>query len=218
VRQRDPNARENRTVIGCQTLTPIKDSDLRFRMLGVFPLVFFFAQAAHYWRIQQLGHMLWMCNIGDLLLAFGLFFRQPVLIRVAGIWMIPGFVIWFRFVVMEWGLFLSSALAHVGGILVGMIALKKVGVNRESWLYAFGWYLLVQVLSRLFTAPDLNVNLAHKIQPGFERVFSSYWQFWITLAAATALVLWGLGAFFSWLWPPQSTTPTKLSSATTAEP
>ena len=182
-------------------MASIKDSDFRFRMLGVFPLVFFFAQAAHYWRIQQLGHMLWMCNIGDLLLALGLFFRQPVLIRVAGIWMIPGFVIWFRFVVLEWGLFLSSALAHIGGILVGMIALKKVGVNRESWLYAFAWYLLVQVISGLFTAADLNVNLTHKIQPGFESAFSSYWQFWLTVAAATALVLWLLTLLFNRFWP-----------------
>ena len=170
-------------------------------MLGVFPLVFFFAQAVHYWKIQQLGHMLWMCNVGDLLLAIGLFFRRPVLIRIAVIWMIPGLVVWFRYVVLEWGLFFSSLLAHVGGILVGIVALKKVGVDRRSWLYAFGWYLLIQLLSRLLTTADLNVNLAHRIQPGFERVFTSYWQFWLTLAAATAVVLWLLTLLLARLWP-----------------
>ena len=182
-------------------MVSIKDPDVRFRMLGIFPLVFFFAQAEHYWRIQQLGHMLWMCNVGDLLLAIGLFLRQPVLIRIAVIWMIPGLVIWFRFVVLEWGLFFSSVLAHVGGILVGMIALKKVGVDKASWLYAFGWYLLIQMLSRLFTAADLNVNLSHRMQPGFERVFNAYWQFWLTAALLTALVLWLLAALLARFWP-----------------
>ena len=182
-------------------MASIKNSDVRFRLLGVFPLIFFFAQAAHYWRIQQLGHMLWMCNVGDLLLAIGLFFRQTVLIRIAVIWMIPGFVIWFRFVVLEWGLFFSSVLAHVGGILVSIVAVKKVGMDRKAWLYAFGWYLLIQILSRLFTAADLNVNLSHKIQPGFERVFSAYWQFSLTVAVATAFVLWLLAYLLTRLWP-----------------
>jgi hypothetical protein len=170
-------------------------------MLGIFPLVFFFAQAAHYWRIQQLGHMLWMCNVGDLLLAIGLFFQKPVLIRIAVIWMIPGFFIWFRYVVLEWGLFFSSVLAHVGGILVGMVSLKKVGVDKASWLYAFGWYLLIQILSRFLTTADLNVNLSHRMQPGFERVFSSYWQFWLTAALLTAFVLWLLAALLARVWP-----------------
>jgi hypothetical protein len=182
-------------------LASIKDSDVRFRLLGFFPLVFFFAQAEHYWRINQLGHMLWMCNVGDLLLAIGLFLKQPVLIRIAVIWMVPGFVIWFRFVVLEWGLFLSSVLAHVGGLLVGAVALKRVGMDRRSWIYAFGWFLLIRILSRTLTSADLNVNLAHRIQPGYEQVFRSFWQFWITGTVATALMLWILGLVLTRIWP-----------------
>lgn len=182
-------------------MVSIKDRDVRFRLLGFFPLVFFFAQAAHYWKINQLGHMLWMCNIGDLLLAIGLFLNRPILIRIAVIWMVPGFVIWFRYVVLEWGLFLSSVLAHVGGILVGAVALKRVGMDGRSWVYAFGWFLLVHTLSRTLTSADLNVNLAHRIQPGFEHLFHSYWHFWLTGALLTALILWILGLLLSRLWP-----------------
>lgn len=182
-------------------MVSIKDADTRFRLLGFFPLVFFFAQGVHYWKISQLGHMLWMCNIGDLLLAIGLFWKQPVLIRIAVIWMVPGFAIWFRFVVLEWGVFFSSVLAHVGGLMVGAVALKKVGMDGRSWLYAFAWYLLVHTLSRALTSADLNVNLAHRIQPGFETVFGSYWKFWLTGVVATALILWVLGIVLSRLWP-----------------
>src|SRR5882724_5571480 len=74
----------------------------RFRLLGVLPLTFFLAQAVHYWRIDQLGHLLWLCNIGNLLLAVGLFLDQSVLIRVAVIWSIPGLFVWARYVVAEW--------------------------------------------------------------------------------------------------------------------
>jgi len=162
-------------------------------LLGFLPLLFFVAQGIHYWRINQLGHMLWMCNIGNLLLAIGLFLEESTLIRIAIIWTIPGLVVWVLYVVLTSGIIPSSALAHVGGIVIGMIALRKVGMDRRAWLYAMGWYLLIQLLSRLFTAPDLNVNLTHRIQPGWEQTFSSYWQFSLTLTAATALILWSLG-------------------------
>ena len=49
--------------------------------MGILPLLFFIAQAIHYWQIDQLGQMLWMCNIGSLILALGLFLERPVLIR-----------------------------------------------------------------------------------------------------------------------------------------
>ena len=170
-----------------------RSPDTRLRLLGILPLLFFVAQGIHYWRLNQLGHMLWMCNIGNLLLAIGLFLEEPILIRIAIIWTIPGLVVWVLYVVLTSGIIPSSALAHVGGIVIGMIALRKVGMDRKAWFYALAWYLLIQLVSRLFTAPDLNVNLSHRIQPGWEQTFSSYWRFSLTLTAATALILWSLG-------------------------
>lgn len=173
----------------------------RMRLLGLLPLLFFVAQGIHYWRIHQFGNMLWMCNIGNLLLALGLFFDKPVVIRLAAIWMIPGLLVWFVYVVLAWGVFLTSTLAHVGGLAAAAIALKTYRMDRNSWRYAFGWYLVVQLLSRFFTAAELNVNLAHAVQPGWERTFTSYWMFWLTLTLATAVVLWLSGLFWRTLWP-----------------
>ena len=173
----------------------------RTRLLGLLPLLFFLAQGVHYYRIQQLGHMLWMCNIGNLLLAFGLFLEKPLLVRVAAIWTIPGLIIWFLYVVLAWGVFFTSTLAHVGGLAVAAVALKAYGMDRRSWVYAFGWELLVQLVSRFATAPDLNVNLAHAVQPGWERTFPSYWMFWLTLTIVTAAVLWLSGLLWRSLWP-----------------
>src|SRR5688572_11631102 len=92
----------------------------KLRLLGILPLIFFIAQLVHYWPINELGHMFWMCNIGNLILAMGLFLEKPVPIRLAAIWTLPGLVVWFVWVVLTWGLFLSSILAHVGGLIVAM--------------------------------------------------------------------------------------------------
>lgn len=173
------------------------------RWLGVLPLIFFLAQVAHYWRINELGHVVWMCNIGNLILALGLFFEKPVLIRLAAIWTVPGLIVWFIYVVLAWGVFLSSTLAHVGGISVAMIALKRYRMDRSSWGYAFGWYLVIQLLSRFITPAALNVNLAHAVAPGWERTFQSYWAFWLVLTAATAAVLWLSGMILWTIWRPR---------------
>ena len=176
----------------------------RLRLLGVLPILFFLLQGVHYWRINQLGHLFWMCNLGNLLLAIGLLLEKPLVIRLAAIWTIPGLLVWFLYVVLTWGVFFSSTLAHVGGIAVAALALKYYRMDRRSWVYAFGWYIGVQLLSRFFTAPELNVNLAHAVQPGWEQTFPSYWPFWLTLTLATAAGLWVSGLLWRIAWPSES--------------
>ena len=173
----------------------------KLRLLGIFPLIFFILQAVYYWKRKELGHLFWMCNVGNLLLALGLFIEQPRLIRIAAIWTIPGLFVWIVYVVLAWGVFFSSTLAHVGGLGVAMIAISRVGMDRSSWRWAFGWYLLVQVASRFLTAPSLNVNLAHSIQPGWEGAFQqSYTLFWLVLTAFTIITLWLSGLLLWGIW------------------
>jgi hypothetical protein len=82
-----------------------------------------------------------------------------------------------------------------------MFVLRKIGMVRLTWLYAFGWYLVLQLLSRLFTASELNVNLAHQIQPGWESLFGAYWEFWLVLTLVVALTLFVLEFAFRRIWP-----------------
>ena len=177
---------------------------LRFRLMGFLPVIFFLAQALHYWRGGGLGNLLWMCNAGSLVLATGLFLDRRELIRAAAIWTIPGLALWIRYVLyatFNYEMVLSSILVHVGGIVIGLIVLRRVRMDRLAWLYAFAWYLIVQVAARLFTTPELNVNLAFRIQPGWDHAFSSYWKFWIVMTAVVAAGLWMIGLVLSWVWP-----------------
>jgi hypothetical protein len=179
----------------------------RFRLLGLLPLAFFLAQGVHYWQIRELGHMFWMCNVGNLLLAIGLLLGQPILIRAAGIWAVPGLVVWYLYVVVPYGVFWSSMLAHIGTFLVAMLALYKVRVERNAWLYALGWYFIVQLLSRLLTPVEMNVNVAQNIQAGWEQTFSSYWKFWLVMTLMITAGLWLLGRLFFALWPARAPSP-----------
>lgn len=188
----------------------IKLADSSFRALGILPLAFFLAQAVHYWRINELGHMLWLCNIGNLLLAIGLFLNHALLIRVAVIWSIPGLVLWVIYVVLPWGVFLSSAVIHLGGIIVGLIAIRRVRMDRMAWAYAFLWYLGVQLLSRFITATELNVNMSQAIEPGWRQVFDAYWKFWSVGTALTAFILWFIGFGLRKVWPAASESKSRL--------
>ena len=176
-------------------------TDMRFRLMGLLPLTFFLAQAIHYWRVGGMGNLLWMCNVGNLLLAVGLLLNHREMIRAAAIWTIPGLGIWIRFVLFEYDFVVSSALAHVGGILVALVVLRRVRMDRTAWVYAFAWYLVMQVVSRLTTDPRLNVNVVDRIQTGWENTFSSYWKFWIVMTAGVAFCLWAIGIVLSWIWP-----------------
>lgn len=174
---------------------------LRFRLLGVLPLLFFAAQAVHYWRIGQIGQMLWMCNIGNLLLAAGLLFEQVTFIRAAVLWMIPGLLVWLLYVVFAWGVFFASTLAHVGGLIIGLIAIRRVGMTRRSWRYGLAWFFVMQFLSRFLTPVEFNVNVSQRIEEGWQKTFSSYWQFWIVLSLLAVAIMWVLGMVLYKAWP-----------------
>jgi hypothetical protein len=176
----------------------------KFRLWGIPPLLFFLAHAFYYWRRGESGHILWMCNVGNLLLAIGLLLDRPTLTRVSAVWLIPGLGLWFWFVVRQWGILFTSTLAHVGGLAVGMVALSRVRVDGRTWLYAFAWYLFMQQVCRLVTAAELNVNVAHRVYEGWEATFSAYWQFWLATTLVVAACLWIIVTIFSKLWPPRS--------------
>jgi hypothetical protein len=180
-------------------------SDVRFRLIGVLPLIFFLAQTVHYWRYGGLSHLAWMCNVGNLLLAIGLFFGHRELIRAAAIWTIPGLGVWFWYVWLSGSTAWSSTLAHVGGLLVALVVLRRIRMDRIAWFYAFVWYLFMQIVSRAVTAPVHNVNVAFRVQDGWENAFSSFWKFWIVMTLVVAVGLWGLGLLFWWIWPAPTT-------------
>lgn len=186
----------------------------RFRSLGVLPVVFFLSQAIHYWHIGEFGQVFWMCNIGNLVLATGIFLNERTLIRVAAIWMVPGVLVWIAYVVPTWGILftgqaswgqlfgvLASTLAHLGGFSVGMLVLRRVRMDGRAWVFAFAWYFVLQLISRMATPAPMNVNVSQQIQAGWEQSFAAYWKFWAVLTVLVGLCLWVLASILKLVWP-----------------
>lgn len=178
--------------------------ETRYRLLGLLPLAFFAVQTIHYWRFGGMGHLLWMCNLGNVLLGIGLLISHRELIRAAAIWTIPGLVVWIIYVLLPSGFYFSTTLAHVGGFIVGLVALHRVRMDRYAWIYAFAWYLVTQIAARLLAPPELNVNVAHRVQDGWGNAFVSYWKFWLVLTATVAAAMWVIGKVLALIWPLRS--------------
>jgi hypothetical protein len=99
------------------------------------------------------------------------------------------------------GVVFASVLAHVGGLLVGLVALRRVGVDRYAWVYGLGWYFVVQLTSRFSTRYDFNVNASQKIYPGWDHTFHAYWKFWLVMSLLVAAMLWIITLVLNKLWP-----------------
>jgi hypothetical protein len=151
------------------------------------------------------------------LLAIGLFLNHKELIRASAIWTIPGLGIWFWYVWLQGSTAWSSTVAHVGGIIVGLFVLSRVRMDRIAWLYAFAWYLFIQIVSRLITPPAMNVNVVFRVQPGWEGAFNSFWKFWLVMTLIVAAALWAIGLVLSWIWPARSVLAAKPVLATASE-
>jgi hypothetical protein len=176
---------------------------IEFRLFGLLPLIFFAAHFLHYLKVGGLANMLWLCHVSSLLLAAGLFLNRPVLIRVATFWMITGLFIWICYVVAGGEWILTSLFIHVGGVIVGLVALHIVRADRTAWLYALAWFLLVQQVSRMVAPTELNVNVAHRVYDGMDKYFSAYWQYWLASTMGVAIGLWMLGVTLWKMFPPR---------------
>ena len=161
----------------------------RYRLAGILPLALFIARFAELYGKGETPHILWVCHISNLLIAIGLFLGNMELIRVSVLWLIIGAPLWPIDVIRTGVLDITSVGTHYVGLVIGLLAMRGRGMGKYSWLYALIWFLLLQQLARMFTPPELNVNIAHSIYPGWEQFFSAYWQYLIFITAGEAISL-----------------------------
>jgi hypothetical protein len=180
---------------------PLEDT-LVNRYFGLLPLGFFLGRLAYFHVQGGASQILWLCHLGNLVLAVGLLFNQPFLIRVAVLWLILGFPLWLGDVA-QFGLEgLTSAVTHLGGLVVGLAALRQIGFGQTTWHYALAWYLLMQLVCRWWTAPEMNINIAHSVYRGWEGIFPRYPLYWVLITIGAAASLWFLERLLIHFFPP----------------
>ncbi len=175
----------------------------RLRLLGAVPLIIFFIHFSYNCSQGNPGHVLWMCHVSNLALGVGLLIGHRGLVRLAPMWLLPGIPLWIMDMMTTRQMPPITFFSHLVGPAVGLIALKHVRAARWTWLWAWVWFLFIQQLARMFTRPELNVNVAHSIYPGWERFFGAYWQYWVFVVVSSAAGLWFVGRLLQWFAPPE---------------
>ena len=177
---------------------------LRFRLLGVLPLLFFLARVIEYvFKAKTPEQILWSCHVSNLMLAIGILCNLPWLIRIAAFWQILGLPPWAIDMVVSKLVTPVSLFSHLGGVMVAFLALWVVRAKRGSWLPSLIYFIVLQQITRLLTVPGpyTNVNVAHFAYGGMKDWFGSYWTYWLANTAVTAVTLWLLDLGFAQLFP-----------------
>ena len=173
-------------------LTPAWQT-MRFRLLGIVPLLFFLARVIQYvYFAKTPEHILWSCHISNLMMAIGLFCAWPWLIRISVFWQILGVPPWVLDMWVSKLVTPVSVFTHLGGVIFAIVAIRQVGAKRWSWIPSLVYFLVLQQITRLLTEPGIytNVNVAHFGYGPTKDWFASYWTYWMANTAATAATLW----------------------------
>lgn len=173
-----------------------------WRAVGTLPLIFFGAYAVDAWRDHRLADCLWMCHVANVMLAFGMLMHRPTAITLAAVWIVFGIPLWIYDMWHTGQLNPISTISHVGGLLVALYAVAHVRVSANPWFYGILVYLAIQQLCRWVTPAALNVNLAHRIYPGWEQRFGDYGAYWGAITLATAVSIWAIGLLLMYAFPP----------------
>jgi hypothetical protein len=163
-----------------------------FRSLGWLPLILFVARFVAYQQLGQPSQMLWMCHLANLTLAIGLFLANPLIIRVSVLLLIFGIPPWIVDMFTIKIVTPVSIASHLGGTVVGLLAIAKVRAQSWSWLAALLSFILVQVISRFVTPPEFNINTAHRVYDIWKDTVSSYWIYWVISTAVIGVTLWAI--------------------------
>jgi hypothetical protein len=163
-------------------------------MSAVIALGLFAQKLLHDWPQGLAANSLWMCHVGNLALGIGLLIRKPLVTRIAVMWIYCGLPMWLIDIVVTGTSSLPSVLSHVGGVVVAGVVLscKCWMSQRFDWLVAWVGFLVVQQISRSFTLPELNINLAHSVHESSRTIFASYSLYAVFIAASSAFALWAV--------------------------
>ena len=139
---------------------------------------------------HDLISILWLCNISALLAGISLLLGIPYLAMVGAFWMILGGCSWFLNVLVNHTFDESiSYFTHFSYTGIAIFLFFRIPIGQWLWLGCFAWYLFSQFLSRFFTPPSENVNLAFSIWPSWDKLFSSYFLFWCFLTLSCLIFL-----------------------------
>ncbi len=143
-------------------------------VLGALALACYVIHSGYHVLFGIPADALWSCNIGTLLVALGALFGRAMPIAIGVSWITFGDPLWLLDIATGAAFLPTSLLTHVGGLLLGVLAVREVGWPQGVWWRAVLGVWALMLLTRLVTPAADNVNLAFRVQDGWEDVFPSY--------------------------------------------
>jgi hypothetical protein len=140
-------------------------SPARARWLGLLGILFYVAHAGRRALLGHPEHLLWMCHVGALLVATGLLAQAAGINALGTQWLIAGVPLWLADLARGSEFFPTTLLTHVGGLLLGLVGLRALGLPRHAWLKSAAMLVLLAALSRLVTPAADDVNLGYTMLP-----------------------------------------------------
>lgn len=116
----------------------------------------------------------------------GLLLRRPTLVAISTSWLVLGDILWAVDLLSGGVFYPTSLLTHVGGLAIGLLALRRSGWPEGTWWRALLALAALQQCTRLLTPPAANVNLAFSVYPGWEPLFPHYSAYWAALLLLAA--------------------------------
>ncbi len=146
-------------------------------------VAFYAVHAAVHVARRQPENLLWVCHLGSLAIGIGLLAASPTINAIGTFWLCWGVPLWILYLAMG-GEFMPTSLGtHVGGVVIGFVGLRRIGLPRGAWWKTVLAWAVLAVVTRLATPPGENVNMAHRVQQGWESTFPSYPVYMLAIAA-----------------------------------
>lgn len=142
--------------------------------IGVSALLCYAIHAGSHVLAGRPEEALWACHVATLLVGVGALLENSSVVAVGVLWLAFGNPLWILDLLTGGEFLPTSPLTHVGGLLLGLLALRRLPPAGAIWWKAVLAFAALLVVTRLLTPASANVNLAFAVASGWERIFPSY--------------------------------------------
>jgi len=156
-----------------------KTLSLTQTIIGILPILFVAAATYHYIQSSTLFSLLWMCNICNITLALGILLQKPTLIWVSTLWLVWGIPLWILDVVAYKHFNPHALLTHIVAAVIGLYAIKRIPKPSTMWWKAVIFGASIQLLTRLVTPNNYNINVSNRPYDLFYPFITQYWIFFL---------------------------------------
>jgi len=155
-------------------MEPARATRRTLRRLGVLSLTIWLTHAVDLGLRHEAIDLLWICNMGALLLTLGCLLEQRIVLAVGLLWMLPGELFWLLDMLTGGEVLATSFAPHLVIPVLGFLGIRELGWPTSAWWVASLSLLPLALLTHAASPEIRNINLAFHVEEGWEGVFPNF--------------------------------------------